>query len=50
LARENWAVGEAFAGLEVVSKKNPEPRAQADTALIRFANIKLGIIGDSAWG
>jgi hypothetical protein len=47
---KNWAVGEAFAGLEVVSEKNPEPRAKADTALIRFANIKLGIIGDSAWG
>lgn len=46
---KNWAVGEAFSGLEVVSEKNPERGAKADTALIRFANIKLGIIGDSVW-
>jgi putative transposase len=46
---KNWAVGEAFAGLEVVSEQNPEPGAKADTALIRFANVKLGIIGDNVW-
>jgi len=46
---KNWAVGEAFSGLEVVSEKNPERGAKADTALIRFANIKLGIIGDNVW-
>jgi len=49
-SRKNLAVGEAFAGLELASEKYPAPRAQADTALIRFANIKPGISGDSAWG
>ena len=46
----NWAIGEAFSGLEVAIERNPEPRAKADTALIRFANVKLGVIGDNAWG
>jgi hypothetical protein len=39
-------VGEAFAGLSVVLEANPEPGAQSDTKLVRFANIRLGIIGD----
>lgn len=45
-----WAVGEAFVGLEVVLEANPEARAKADTRLVRFANVKLGVIGDHACG
>jgi transposase InsO family protein len=46
----NWAVGEAFAGLEVVVEANPEVDADPDTRLVRFANVRLGIIGDHVWG
>ena len=49
-AGKSWAVGEAFAGLLVTMEKNPEPDAKADTRLVRFANVSLGIIGDHAWG
>jgi transposase InsO family protein len=48
-AGKNWAIGEALAGLPVVMEENPEPDAKADTRLVRFANLKLGIIGDSVW-
>jgi transposase InsO family protein len=47
---KSWAVGEAFAGLEVVLEENPEEGAKADTRLVRFANVKLGVIGDHACG
>ena len=47
---KTWAVGEAFAGLEIVLEANPEPRAKADTRLVRFADVKLGVIGDHACG
>ena len=47
---KNWMVGEAFAGLSVVLEANPEPGAQPDTKLVRFANIRLGIIGDRSCG
>ena len=47
---KNWAVGEAFAGLEVVLEANPEPDADADTRLVRFANVRLGVIGDPVFG
>jgi len=46
----NWLVGEAFAGLDVVLEENPEKGAKADTRLVRFANVKLGVIGDSVLG
>ncbi len=49
-AGKSWAVGEAFAGLEVVLEANPEEGAEADTRLVRFANVKLGVIGDHAGG
>jgi transposase InsO family protein len=46
----NWAIGEAFVGQKVVMEANPEPNAAADTRLVRFANVKLGIIGDHVFG
>jgi len=46
----NWLVGEAFAGQDVVFEENPEKGAKADTRLVRFANVKLGVIGDSVLG
>ena len=46
----NWAIGEAFNGLQVVLEANPEPDADPDTRLVRFANVKLGIIGDHVCG
>lgn len=47
---KNWAIGEAFAGLEVVLEANREPKADPATRLVRFANVKLGIIGDHVCG
>jgi transposase InsO family protein len=47
---KNWLVGEAFAGLEVVFDENPEKGAKAETKLVRFANVKLGVIGDPVFG
>jgi transposase InsO family protein len=49
-AGRNWTVGEALAGLRVTLEENPESDAKPDTRLVRFANVKLGIIGDHAWG
>ena len=46
---KNWLIGEAFAGLEVVFDENPEKGAKAETKLVRFANVKLGVIGDPVW-
>ena len=47
---KNWLVGEAFAGLSVVLEPNPEPEADPDTMLVRFANIHLGVVGDRSYG
>jgi hypothetical protein len=47
---KNWLVGEAFVGLEVAFEKNPEKGAKADTRLVRFANVNLGVIGDPVFG
>jgi hypothetical protein len=45
----NWAVGEAFSGLKVAFEPNPETNAKPNTRLVRFANVEMGIIGDSVW-
>jgi len=47
---KNWAVGEAFIGLRVAMEANPEPDADPDTRLVRFANVELGVIGDHVCG
>ncbi|CAN5526088.1 hypothetical protein BH09VER1_BH09VER1_50820 [soil metagenome] len=47
---QNWLIGEAFAGQKVALEPNPEPGAQAQTRLVRFANVPLGILGDVDYG
>lgn len=47
---KSWGVGEAFAGRKVALENNPEDNAALETRLVRFANVRLGIIGDTAYG